>query len=334
MTSYPTIEIGVPGNKVRVPRIGLGTMGMSVIYGAVDDEESVKVLNHSIDIGCTLWDTANVYGRGHNEKLLSRVLKERRNEIFLCTKFGVVFSDPKPGEEFRNFSEYITGVNGKPNHVRKCVEESLERLGVESIDLYYMHRMDPKTPIEETIAAMAELVKEGKVKYIGLSECTPEELRRAHKIHPITAVQIEYSAWSTHVETNGVLDACRELGVIIVAYSPLGRGFLTGQIRGLDDLPEGDRRHTNPRFKPEYFENNFKLVSAIEGMAKKYNCTAGQLALAWLLAQEENLIVIPGTKKSKYLDENFGAGQVKISNEDLKELRKLVDSANIQGARN
>ncbi|KAJ2547657.1 hypothetical protein EV175_005132, partial [Coemansia sp. RSA 1933] len=208
MTKYPTIEIGVPGNKVRVPRIGLGTMGMSAIYGAVDDKESVKVLNHAIDIGCTLWDTANVYGLGHNEKLLSRVLKERRNDVFLCTKFGAVFSEPKPGEEVKNFAEKITGVSGKPDYVRKCVEESLERLGVDTIDLYYMHRMDPTTPIEDTVAVMAEYVKEGKVKYIGLSECTPEELRRAHKVHPITAVQIEYSAWSTHVETNGVLDAC------------------------------------------------------------------------------------------------------------------------------
>ncbi|KAJ2551410.1 hypothetical protein EV175_003702 [Coemansia sp. RSA 1933] len=333
MTNYPTVEIGAPGNKVRVPRIGLGTMGMSVMYGAVDDEESVKVLNHSIDIGCTLWDTANVYGRGHNEKLLSRVLKERRNDVFLCTKFGSVFSDPKPGQDAGNFTQYISGVSGKPDYVRKCVEESLERLGVESIDLYYMHRMDPKTPIEETIAAMAELVKEGKVKYIGLSECIPEELRRAHKVHPIAAVQIEYSAWSTHVETDGVLDTCRELGITIVAYSPLSRGFITGQIRSFDDLPEDDWRRTNPRFKPDHFETNLKLVEAFETLAKKRNCTAGQLALAWLLAQEENLIAIPGTKKSKYLDENFGAGQVKISNEDLKDLRKLVDSANIQGER-
>ncbi|KAJ2399586.1 hypothetical protein GGI23_002567 [Coemansia sp. RSA 2559] len=332
MSTIPTVEIGTPGDKVSVPRIGLGTMGMSVMYGAVDDDESVQVLNHAIDIGCTFWDTANVYGLGHNEKLISRVLKERRDEVFLCTKFGSVFSEPEPGYS-GNFANRITGVSGKPDYVRKCAEESLERLGVDSIDLYYMHRMDPNTPIEETVAAMAGLVKEGKVKYIGLSECTPEELRRAHKVHPITAVQIEYSAWSTHVETNGVLDTCRELGITVVAYSPLSRGFITGQIRSFDDLPEDDWRRTNPRFKPEHFETNLKLVSAFETLAKKHNSTSGQLALAWLLAQYDNLIVIPGTKRSKYLDENFGAGKIKLSDEDLKELRKLVDSANIQGER-
>ncbi|KAJ2681854.1 hypothetical protein GGH99_005004, partial [Coemansia sp. RSA 1285] len=258
MSAIPTIEIGVPGNKTRVPRIGLGTMGMSCLYGVGDDEESVKVLNHAIDIGCTFWDTSNIYGFGLNEKLLSRVLKERRDEVFLRA----------------------TGVNGKPEYVRKCIENSLERLGTDHVDLYYMHRMDPTTPIEETVSVMAELVKEGKVKYIGLSECTPEELRRAHKIHPIAAVQMEYSAWSTHIETNGVLDTCRELGVTMVAYSPLGRGFLTGQIRSFDDLPEDDWRRTNPRFKPEHFENNLKLVGAFESMAKKHNSKPGQLGLA------------------------------------------------------
>ncbi|KAJ2524307.1 hypothetical protein GGI11_000913 [Coemansia sp. RSA 2049] len=334
MYTIPTIEIGVPGNKTRVPRIGLGTMGMSVIYGSVDDEESVKVLNHAIDIGCTFWDTSDVYGVGHNEKLLSRVLKERRNEVFLCTKFGTTVRQYNPGEnEANNFTSRITGVSGKPEYVRKCIENSLERLGTDYVDLYYMHRMDRDTPIEDTVAAMAELVKEGKVRYIGLSECTPEELRRAYKIHPIAAIQMEYSAWSTHIETNGILDTCRELGVTMVAYSPLGRGFLTGQIRSFDDLPEDDWRRTNPRFKPEHFENNLKLVGAFESMAKKHNCKPGQLGLAWLLAQEENLVAIPGTKKIKYLDENFAAGQIKLSNNELKELRKYVDSANIQGER-
>ncbi|KAJ2684558.1 hypothetical protein GGH99_004016, partial [Coemansia sp. RSA 1285] len=213
MSTIPTIEIGIPGNKSRVPRIGLGTMGMSVIYGSVDDEESVKVLNHAIDIGCTFWDTSDVYGVGHNERLLSHVLKERRNEVFLCTKFGTTVRQYNPGEdETNNFTSRITGVSGKPEYVRKCIENSLERLGTDHIDLYYMHRMDRDTPIEDTVAAMAELVKEGKVKYIGLSECTPEELRRAYKVHPIAAIQMEYSAWSTHIETNGILDTCRELG--------------------------------------------------------------------------------------------------------------------------
>ncbi|KAJ2513989.1 hypothetical protein GGI11_002525 [Coemansia sp. RSA 2049] len=334
MSTIPTIEIGVPGNKTRVPRIGLGTMGMSIVYGAVDDEESVKVLNHAIDIGCTFWDTSDVYGLGHNEKLLSRVLKERRSEVFLCTKFGITFRQLTPDEEKSgNFGNCITGVNGKPEYVRKCIENSLKSLGTDYVDLYYMHRMDATTPIEETVSVMAELVKEGKVKYIGLSECTPEELRRAYKIHPIAAIQMEYSAWSTHIETNGILDTCRELGVTIVAYSPLGRGFLTGQIRSFDDLSEGDWRRTNPRFKPEHFENNLKLVDAMESMAKKHNCKPGQLGLAWLLAQEENMVVIPGTKKIKYLDENVAAGHIKLSDDELKELRSLVDNANIQGER-
>ncbi|KAJ2510662.1 hypothetical protein H4217_007758 [Coemansia sp. RSA 1939] len=317
MSAIPTIEIGVPGNKTRVPRIGLGTMSMSYVYGAIDDEES---------------DTSDVYGLGQNEKLLSRVLKDRRDEVFLCTKFGITFRQPEPHEK-SNFIEYITGSNGKPEYVRKCIENSLKSLGTDYVDLYYMHRMDPATPIEETVAAMAELVKEGKVKYIGLSECTPEELHRAHKIHPIASIQMEYSAWSTHIEKNGILDTCRELGVTTVAYSPLGRGFLTGQIRSFDDLSEGDWRRTNPRFKPEHFENNLKLVDAMESMAKKHNCKPGQLGLAWLLAQEENMVVIPGTKKIKYLDENVAAGHIKLSDDELKELRSLVDNANIQGTR-
>ncbi|KAJ2520758.1 hypothetical protein GGI11_000783 [Coemansia sp. RSA 2049] len=334
MSTIPTIEIGVPGNKTRVPRIGLGTMGMSIVYGAIDDEESVKVLNHAIDIGCTFWDTSDVYGLGHNEKLLSRVLKERRNEVFLCTKFGITFRQFTPDEEKSgNFGDCITGANGKPEYVRECIEKSLKSLDTDYVDLYYMHRMDPTTPIEETVSVMAELVKEGKVKYIGLSECTPEELRRAYKVHPIAAIQMEYSAWSTHIETNGILNTCRELGVTMVAYSPLGRGFLTGQIRSFDDLPEGDWRRTNPRFKPEHFENNLKLVDAMEFMAKKHGCKSGQLGLAWLLAQEENMIAIPGTKKIKYLEENVAAGQIKLSEDELKELRKYVDSANIQGER-
>ncbi|KAJ2825776.1 hypothetical protein IWW50_002699 [Coemansia erecta] len=330
--SFPAVDIGAAGNKVTVPRIGLGTMGMSTVYGESDDEKSIEVLKHAIDIGCTFWDTSDIYGQGHNEELLSRVLKDHRKDIFLCTKFGVTFRPYEPGTK-GDFAKNITGVNGSPEYVRKAVEASLARLGTDHIDLYYQHRMDPSVPIEETAGALAELVKEGKVRYIGLSECTPEELRRAHKVHPITAVQVEYSPWSTHIETNGVLDTCRELGITVVAYSPLGRGFMTGQIRSIDDLDEDDWRRNNPRFKPEHFENNLKLVDAFAEKAKKYNCTSGQLALAWLLTQEPNLIVIPGTKKIKYLDENFGAGQIKLSSEDIKELRALVESANIHGER-
>ncbi|KAJ1728332.1 hypothetical protein LPJ61_004088 [Coemansia biformis] len=332
MTSRPTIDIGVPGNRTSVPRIGLGTMGMSRMYGEVDEEQSIEVLNHAIDIGCTFWDTADVYGCGGNERLLGRVLKERRNEVFLCTKFGVTFRDPGPNFQ-GNFTDLITGASGDPAYVRKSVDASLSRLGVDHIDLCYMHRMDPSVPIEETVTALGELVKEGKVRYIGLSECTPEILRRAHKVHPITALQVEYSPWSTHIETNGLLDTCRELGITVVTYSPLGRGFMTGKFRSIDDLPADDWRRNNPRFKPENFESNLKLVDAFAAMGAKHGCTSGQLALAWLLAQEKNLIVIPGTKRVKYLEENVGAGQIRLTDEELKELRTLVNSANIQGER-
>ncbi|KAJ2895422.1 hypothetical protein IWW38_002312 [Coemansia aciculifera] len=332
MSSIPTIEIGVPGDKVRVPRIGLGTLGMSVFYGAIDDNESVKVLNRAIDIGCTFCDTADIYGAGHSEMLFSQVLKTRRSEVFVCTKFGFMFN--KPGPDFKgNCADLFTGLCGKPDYVRSQAEQSLERLGIDRIDLYYQHRVDPDTPIEDTVAAMAELVKEGKVRFIGLSECTADQLRRAYKVHPIAAVQVEYSPWTTHIETDGLLNACRELGVTVVAYSPLGRGFMTGQIRSIDDLDENDWRRTNPRFKPEHFASNLKLVDAFSELAAKRGCKPGQIALAWLLAQEKNLIVIPGTKRIKYLDENVGAGQITLTEEENKTLRGFVNAANIQGER-
>ncbi|KAJ2397367.1 hypothetical protein GGI23_003561 [Coemansia sp. RSA 2559] len=329
MAGIPTTELGVFGDKVSVPRIGLGTTPMSSAYGESNDEESVKVLNHAIDIGCTLWDTADMYGVGHNERLLSRVLKERRSEVFLCTKFGITSREPEPGEK-GDFVHFETGRNGKPEYVRKCIKDSLERLGVDYIDLYYLHRVDPNTPIEETVAAMAELVKEGKVRYLGLSVCTPEEIRRAHKVHPIAAVQIEYSAWSTDVETNGVFDTCRELGITVVTFSPLGRGFLTGQVRSFDVISEYDYRRNMTSFKSGNLEHNLKLVDALETMAKHKNCTSAQLALAWLLAQHDNLIIIPGTKRIKHLEENVAAGQIDLSDSDLEELRYLIDNANIR----
>ncbi|KAJ2754263.1 hypothetical protein GGI19_002526 [Coemansia pectinata] len=332
MSALPTIEFGVPGDKVRVPRIGLGTMGMSSMYGTADDSESLKVLSHAIDVGCTFWDTADVYGAGHNERLLGQALKTRRNEVFVCTKFGVAHTEAGP--DFKgNIDKLITGINGKPDYVRSQVEVSLKRLGIDKIDLYYQHRVGDDTPIEDTVGAMAGLVKEGKVRYIGLSECTADQLRRAYKVHPIAAVQVEYSPWTTHIETNGVLDACRELGVTVVAYSPLGRGFMTGQIRSIDDLDKDDWRRSNPRFKPEHFANNLKLVDAFEDLAKKRGCKPGQMALAWLLAQEKNLIVIPGTKRIKYLDENLGAGQVTLTEDENKTLRGFVNAANVQGER-
>ncbi|KAJ2368966.1 hypothetical protein H4S01_001283 [Coemansia sp. RSA 2610] len=332
MSSFPTTEIGIPGNKTRVPRIGLGAMGMSSVYGAADDEQSVEVLNHAIDIGCTFWDTADIYGTGHNEKLLSRVLKDRRKDVFLCTKFGITFKQPEPGFK-GDFTQLMTGFDGSPDYVRKCINESLARLGTDYIDLYYQLRMDPNTPIEETVQALAELVKEGKIRYIGLSECSPDELRRAHRIHPITAVQVEYSPWSIHIETNGILDICRELGITVVAYSPLGHGIMTGSIRSFDNLKDHDWRRTYSRFKPGHLEQNLKLVDALSEMASKQNCTSGQLALAWLLAQENNMIVIPGTKQVNYLNENFHAGKVKLGDNEIKALRKLVDNADICGGR-
>ncbi|KAJ2524968.1 hypothetical protein GGI11_000419 [Coemansia sp. RSA 2049] len=332
MTRIPTLKIGVPGNRVHVPRVGLGTAAMSSAYVSADDEESVKVLNRAIDIGCNLLDTADMYGHGHNEKLISRVLKERRKDVFLCTKFGIMMRERLPGET-GSFADMDIGTNGSPEYMRRCIEGSLQRLGTDYIDLYYLHDMDPNVPIEETVAAMAELVKEGKVRYLGLSNCSAEDLRRAYKVHPIAAVQNKYSAWFTKVEQDGVLDACRELGVTFVAFTPLGRGLLTGEIRSANDLPKEDWRLNRPIYKPEIIEDNVRLVDATEAIAKKHGCTPSQLALAWLLAQYDNLVVLPGTKRIKHLEENCAAGQVKLSDEDVKEIRKFVDCANIEGIR-
>ncbi|KAJ2448960.1 hypothetical protein EV183_005162 [Coemansia sp. RSA 2336] len=315
MSSIPTIQFGTPGNKTRVLRIGLGTMGMSQAYGESNDEDSVKVLNHAVDIGCTFWDTSDVYGLGHNEQLISRVLKERRKDVFLCTKFGITWKEPEP-ESDAPIWEVINGLNGSPEYVFKCAENSLKRLETDYIDLYYQHRVDPKVPIEETMGALAEL-----------------ELRRAHKVHPVAAVQVEYSPWSTHIEKDGILDTCRELGVTVVAYAPLGRGIMGGNVCSVDDLGEMDWRRTNSRFKAEHLENNLKLVDAFAEIAKKYGYTSSQLSLAWVLAQEENLIIIPGTTKIKYLDQNTSAGNIKLSAEDLESLREIVDNANILGTR-
>ncbi|KAJ2557325.1 hypothetical protein EV175_001412 [Coemansia sp. RSA 1933] len=332
MTTAPTLEIGVPGNKVRVPRIGLGTMGMSTVFGPTNDDESVKVLERSIELGCTFWDTADFYGLGHNEKLLSRVLKNNRDKVFLATKFGLSFREPEDDPP-KSFAHYIKGFNGKREFVRESLHKSLERLETDYVDMYMIARIDRSTPLEETVGAMAELVNEGKVRYLALSECTADDLRRAYKVHPIAAVEVEYNAWSLDIETDGLLDACRELGVTVIAYSPLGRGFLTGNIRSLDVLDKDDIRHHFDRFQPGHMDANLKLVDAFGVLAKKHNATPGQLALAWLLEQEQNLVAIPGTKKIKYLEENFGAGQIRLSETELKELRSIVDSANIQGHR-
>ncbi|KAJ2756992.1 hypothetical protein H4S06_003221 [Coemansia sp. BCRC 34490] len=332
MAGVPTIEIGVPGNKVRVPRVGLGTMGMSAFFGPTSDDESVKTLEHAVDIGCTFWDTAVFYGMGHNERLLSRVLKNSRDKVFVSTKFGVEFREPEENPP-KAFPHYIKGFNGKRDFVRESLHGSLERLGTDYVDMLMIARIDPNTPLEETVGAMAELISEGKVRYLALSECTADDLRRAYKVHPIAAVEVEYNIWTRHIETDGLLDACRELGVTVIAYSPLGRGFLTGGIRSADDLGKDDVRHHLVRFQAGNIDANVKLVEQLEALAKKNNITVSQLALAWLLEQEENLIAIPGTKKIKYLDQNFGAAQIKLDAAALKELQETIDNAEVQGHR-
>jgi len=289
------------------------------VYGTTDDKESLKTLERAVELNSVFWDTANIYGNGHNEKFISGVLKENRAKIFICTKFGLKIKDGRLA---------ITSEN-----VRECCEESLQRLGVDQIDLYYQHRVDPKIPIEETVAAMAELVKEKKVRFLGLSECSAETLRRAYKVHPIQAIQVEYSPWSTDIENNGILEAARELGVSIVAYSPLGRGFLTGSYKSPADLEVGDWRRTNPRFSEENFPKNLVLVEEINKIAAKKGVTSSQLVLAWILAQGPEFILIPGTKHSKYLEENLKSLEVNITEEEEKAIRKAVDAAGVHGHR-
>jgi aryl-alcohol dehydrogenase-like predicted oxidoreductase len=298
-------------------------MGMSEFYGPTDDAENIKVLKRSIELGSIFWDTADMYGSGKNEELLAKVLQTDRDKVFLCTKFGNVRG---PNGEF-------LGVNGKPEYVREACEKSLKRLGVSHIDLYYQHRVDKQVPIEDTVRAMAELVKEGKVKYLGLSECSAATLRRAYAVHPIAAIQMEYSPWSLEIEQNGILEAARELGVAIVAYSPLGRGFLTGQYKSPADLDPTDFRRHMPRFTPEVFPKNLELVDKFTELAKKKNVTPSQLVLAWVLSQGEDFIVIPGTKKIKYLEENVGAGKVTVTKEENDEIRKFISSITIGGTR-
>ncbi|EXX56539.1 uncharacterized protein OCT59_000111 [Rhizophagus irregularis] len=318
--SLPSLrELGKTG--VKIPAIGLGCMNMSSLYGAADEQENIKILNRAIELGCTFWDTADMYGLGDNEILLSKVLKEHRNEVFLCTKFAFLQEN---GE---------IKVSGKPEYVRQACENSLKRLGIDYIDLYYQHRVDPNTPIEDTVGALAELVKEGKVKYIGLSECSAETLRRAYKVHPIAAVQTEYSPWTLDIEKNGVLEACRELGVTMVAYSPLGRGFLTGKFKSIDDFEPNDFRRTVPRFQGENFNKNLELVQKFNEFASKKGITTGQLCLAWVIGQGENFVTIPGTKRLKYLEENFEARNIHLSPEELSEIRKIIDSIEIAGER-
>lgn len=292
---------------IMASQLGLGCMGMSEFYGATDDAENLKVLDRSIELGITFWDTADIYGPFKNEELLAKALKGRREKITLATKFGILRNPANP---------QLRGFSGKPAYVQSACEASLKRLEVDEIDLYYLHRVDQDTPIEDTVGAMAKLVEQGKVRGIGLSEVSAATLRKAHEVFPISAVQSEYSLWTRDPEEE-VLAACEELGIAFVAYSPLGRGFLTGQIKKFEDFAADDFRRLSPRFQGENFAKNLELVKKIEEIAAAKNCTASQLALAWVMAQGDYLFPIPGTKRVKYLEENAGALDVVLSLDDL-----------------
>jgi aryl-alcohol dehydrogenase-like predicted oxidoreductase len=311
---------------LRVSRLGLGCMGMSEFYGTAEEAESRATLELAVDRGISFLDTADMYGGGKNEELLSDILRRRRGEILLATKFGIVRDPAAPTEATRRTFD------GSPAYVQKACEASLRRLGVEVIDLYYLHRLDSKTPIEETVGAMAGLVKQGKVRALGLSEVTPEVLRRASAVHPISALQSEYSLWTREPE-DGVLQTCRALGTTFVPYSPLGRGFLTGQIRSTADFAPDDFRRNNPRFQGEAFAKNLALVEKVRALAREKGCTAGQLALAWVMAQGEDVVPIPGTKRRAYLEENLGALDVRLTATDLAEIEAILPRGSFAGTR-
>ncbi|MGE7139424.1 aldo/keto reductase [Luteibacter sp. NPDC031894] len=317
-----TRKLGKHGPEVSI--LGLGCMGMSEFYGAGDEKESIATLERALELGITFWDTSDAYGPHTNEALLGRTLAGRRDKVFLATKFGIVRDPAEPLKR---------GISGRPEYVRASVEGSLRRLKTDYIDLYYQHRVDRTVPIEETVGAMARLVEEGKVRHLGLSEASAESIRKAASVHPITALQSEYSLWTRDPETTGSLAACRDHGIALVAYSPLGRGFLTGAITRPEDFAEDDYRRINPRFAGENFAKNLAIVDKVKAFAADKGCTAGQLALAWVLAKGDDIVPIPGTKRVKYLEENAGAVDVKLSAAEVAEIDAVFPPDSAAGDR-